>query len=256
MSQIEDLQARISRALDRIGQGIDGVSVGPAPEEFDALRGRAEAAEQALAETQQALAEAQETMAAAQEQAEVDRDAAVAAVQTEAEAAVAAIKAEAADALERALIEARPDPEPQPTAAPEPETNPVIDTAQHPDMAALQEALEDEKMANAQLEERLRVLKERMASAPPASDDSQTLAALDAELHKLRAAQDELLAANAALREANAQGVGEPELINRGLEAELETLRAARAADAAEAGAVLGALSPLLAEATEEGTQA
>ena len=52
MSQIEDLQARITRALDRIEQGIDGMQpAGPAPEEFEALRRRAEAAEQALAET-------------------------------------------------------------------------------------------------------------------------------------------------------------------------------------------------------------
>ncbi|WP_417205293.1 hypothetical protein [Antarctobacter sp.] len=226
MSQIEDLQARITRALDRIGQGIDGLNLDPASEDFAALRGRAEAAEQELAETREAFA-------ASREQAEADLDAAVSAVRAEAAEEVARIQAEASARLQA-----------------------EADGADTPEVAELREALEEEQMANAQLQERLRLLKARMAEADTASAEpakTLSMAALDAELQKLRAANEDLMANNAALREANAQGVGEPELINRGMEAELEALRAARAAEAAEAGAVLDALTPLLAEAAEEG---
>ncbi|CAM9972660.1 MAG: hypothetical protein CMF72_23805 [Mameliella sp.] len=227
MSQIEDLQSRITRALDRIGQGIDGLNPGPAPEDYEALRGRAEAAEQELAQTREAFA-------AAREQAEADLD-----------AAVAAVRVDAAAEMERALAEAQ--------------TTSDTDEGDTPEVTELKEALDEEQMANAQLQERLRVLKARMAEAeaPTGTEPagSASLAALDAELQKLRAANEELMAANAALREANAQGVGEPELINRGMEAELEALRAARSAEAAETGAVLDALTPLLAEAAEDGRQ-
>ncbi|MBY6114500.1 colicin transporter [Mameliella alba] len=273
MSQIEDLQARITRALDRIGQGIDGIGATPVSPDFDALRGRAEAAEQALAEAQEALAAARDqaeidrdaavaeaveraeaereaALVALRHEADTERDAALAALREQAEAdrtaAIAAIRAEAEEALERARAEAGAEAEVQ--------TAPVTEGAP-PDVAALEEALEDEKMANAQLEERLRVLRARLeevsAAAPAEAPKPETLAALDAELQKLRAANDELVTTNAALREANAQGVGDPELINRGLQAELEALRAARAAEAAEATAVIGALTPLLADAAE-----
>ncbi|WP_323770257.1 hypothetical protein [Antarctobacter sp.] len=226
MSQIEDLQARITRALDRIGQGIDGLNPDPASEDFAALRGRAEAAEQELAETREAFA-------ASREQAEADLD-----------AAVSAVRAEAAEEIERLQAEASARLQAEAAGA---------DT---PEVAELREALEEEQMANAQLQERLRLLKARMAEAETASAEPATtlsMVALDAELQKLRTANEDLMANNAALREANAQGVGEPELINRGMEAELEALRAARAAEAAEAGAVLDALTPLLADAAEEG---
>ena len=49
-----------------------------------------------------------------------------------------------------------------------------------------------------------------------------------------------------ALREANEAGVGEPHLINKAMLAELEGLRATRAADAAEAAAILDRLDPLV----------
>ncbi len=297
MSQIEDLQARITRALDRIGQGIDGLDRSAAePADYEALRSRAEAAEQALAEAQEALA-------ATREQAEVDRDAALASARDAAEAerdmavanalaqaeeareaavvaareqaeadrdaAISAVKAEAAAQLERALDEARTEaasePAPEPEAAPE--TEPHAPEGEAPDVTELEEALEDEKIANAQLEERLRVLRARLAeleaqvaeTPEPETVDAGTLAApapgalaaLDGQLQDLRASNEELIATNTALREANALGVGDPELINRGLQAELDAMRTMRAADAAETGAVIEALGPLLAEAAD-----
>lgn len=75
------------------------------------------------------------------------------------------------------------------------------------------------------------------------------LSALDGELQGLRASNDQLRQSNAALRAANAEGVADPALINSGLEAELEGLKAARATDQAEVNAVLARLEPLLATA-------
>ena len=59
--------------------------------------------------------------------------------------------------------------------------------------------------------------------------------------------------------EANEEGVGEPDLINKSMLAEIESLRAARAADLAEANIILGALTPLLDQVDnvqEEGSDA
>ena len=68
-------------------------------------------------------------------------------------------------------------------------------------------------------------------------------------MQTLRASNDQLRQSNAALRAANAEGVADPALINSGLEAEVEGLKAARATDQAEVNAVLARLEPLLATA-------
>lgn len=122
------------------------------------------------------------------------------------------------------------------------------------DSAALESALEDEKLANAQLTERLRALKDRYdAAVADAKSEAETaqnrLTDLDLELQRLRQANDQLRQSNAALRTANEEGVGEPHLINKAMMAELEALRAARAADVAEASSIIGALTPLLDQA-------
>ena len=124
-------------------------------------------------------------------------------------------------------------------------------------------ALEDEKMANAQLEERLKLLKARMTQweegaakntathAAPQSAPALDLATLDNELYALRAANAGLEEMLRALREANAKGLSEPGLINHALEAEIASLRATRASESAEARAVLGALEPILSAGEE-----
>ncbi len=131
----------------------------------------------------------------------------------------------------------------------------------------LAQALEEEQLANAQLEERLRALKARhgdeLAALRAELDNSAELEALradlaaqgeamqrlDTDVQRLRAANEQLRQSNAALRAANESGVGEPDLINRAMQAELDGLRAARATDVAEIGAVLAKLEPLLAGA-------
>lgn len=80
------------------------------------------------------------------------------------------------------------------------------------------------------------------------------LAALDADLQSLRAANDQLRTANAALRDANAEGVGNTDLINQALAAEVEGLRAARAADQSEIEAILARLSPLFPQSADTET--
>jgi len=167
--------------------------------------------------------------------------------------------------------------------------------------ADLSNALEEEKLANAQLEERLRSLKEKhraeiagleaQAPAAPieeapdtgriaelesqlsdvtaardeptekleesaralqeAGDLSEKLNSLDDELQRLRQTNDQLRSANAALREANEAGIGDPDLINKAMLAELEGLRATRAADAAEVGAGMNKLNTLLSQARD-----
>ncbi|MCH9832656.1 MAG: hypothetical protein K0U49_04725, partial [Alphaproteobacteria bacterium] len=69
----------------------------------------------------------------------------------------------------------------------------------------------------------------------------------------------QLRQSNSDLRKANEEGVGEPDLINKSMLAEIESLRAARAADVAEANIILGALTPLLDQVDnvqEEGSDA
>jgi predicted RNase H-like nuclease (RuvC/YqgF family) len=122
------------------------------------------------------------------------------------------------------------------------------------EVAQLRAALEDERMANAQLEERVRMIKERQDGELNDSRNSlrevkAAMERLDAELQKLRQVNEQLRASNAALREANAEGVGEPHLINKAMLTELEALRAARKTDRAENAAIIAALDPLLAAA-------
>jgi phenylalanyl-tRNA synthetase alpha subunit len=131
-------------------------------------------------------------------------------------------------------------------------------TADAEELETLKAALEDEKLVTAQLEERIKALHEkqdaRLAGIEARSaEQSETMSRLDKELQRLRAANEQLRTSNVALREANEAGVGEPHLINKAMLAELEGLRAARAADLAETGAILGAMAPLLdgAEAGE-----
>lgn len=126
---------------------------------------------------------------------------------------------------------------------------------------ALQGELEEERTVTAQLEERLRTLKEKQVAELEAAhaqmqETRAKVDALDLELQRLRKSNTQLREANVALREANEAGVGEPHLINKSMLAELEALRAARAADVAEASVILSALTPLLNGQDAEGEAA
>ncbi|ANT58994.1 hypothetical protein AYJ57_00630 [Salipiger sp. CCB-MM3] len=136
------------------------------------------------------------------------------------------------------------------------------------EIEALRKALDDERMANAQLEERVRALHAQIENPPveasaekdadsdalAAQIDAQrgAMAALDEDLQRLRQANAALLASQQEMRGALEAGVGEPHLINQAMLAELEALRAARATEVSEAKALIAGLEPLLAGAASE----
>ena len=120
-------------------------------------------------------------------------------------------------------------------------------------VVALQEALETERGAVAQLAERVRAVKEREVKTK--GDLDARIAGLTeardqqaVELQRLRKTvaqlRDTLTAQNDALR----AGVTEPQIINKSLLAELEALRAQRRSESAEMEAILSALAPLIEE--------
>ena len=127
-----------------------------------------------------------------------------------------------------------------------------LDSAQT-EVTSLRIRLDEERTVNAQLEERVRALKDRqdgrVAQLEAEVAESQArIAAADADVQGLRQTNADLRDIAAQLREALAQGVTEPQLINRAMLAELEALRTARAIDLAEVNAVLAELRPLLGE--------
>lgn len=141
-------------------------------------------------------------------------------------------------------------PPPPPVAAP---------SADPAEIARLQEALAEERMVNAQLNERLRVLKDR----PAASAASGALAGrvermtrqLDVqglELQRMRKTVTQLRETLRSLREAATEGLGDPAQINRALLAEAEALRATRLTELSMLDEILDELDPLIPESRED----
>ena len=122
------------------------------------------------------------------------------------------------------------------------------------DAQALSAELEAERVANAQLEERVRAIKEKQETMvtrleAEVSRLREALETRDGEVQRMRSVNDELRASNRALRDANAAGLAEPHLVNSAMMSELEALRERRAADRAELDEVLATLEPALKEA-------
>jgi len=124
----------------------------------------------------------------------------------------------------------------------------------------LAEELEAERVANAQLEERVRAIREKQETTVSALEKTvedlsaeiaslkEALADRDGGLQRIRRVNAELRRSNAALREANAAGLADPHLVNTSMMAELEALRAEQAAGAAEMAEIAAVLEPILAE--------
>jgi len=134
-----------------------------------------------------------------------------------------------------------------------PEADTAVDGGE--DTAALRQALEDERLAVAQWQERNKRLKAQRDSFKAELEAAQGAVAermteLDARLQALREANEQLRENNARLREANAAGLTDAALVDAGLRAELEALRAARAADRAETELVMTELSAAVADVT------
>jgi septation ring formation regulator EzrA len=125
------------------------------------------------------------------------------------------------------------------------------------ELARLTEALDEERMANAQLNERLRVVRdkdggEKAALEHQVSDLTAQLEAQSVDLNRLRRTVDQMNAEMADLRDVAQLGVTEPEHINKAMLAELTALRAARASEAEELAEIVAALNPLIAEARHD----
>lgn len=133
----------------------------------------------------------------------------------------------------------------------------VIDTDEIDRLSA---ALEDERTANAQLEERVRAIKEKQdRTVEVLSDEVDRLRGLLADeesgLARLRRVNADLRSNNDALRAAITEQVAEPHLVNKSMMAELEALRATQAADRAELDAILGEIRPMVGAALESGAE-
>lgn len=124
--------------------------------------------------------------------------------------------------------------------------------------AALQDlraALEAEKTANAQLEERVKALHEQNDARIRELEEQVAKlknSALESngQVQAMRRTNQHLQATLQNLREASAAEV-EPHLINQAMMSELEGLRSVRDADRAELDEILGALQPMLKEAQD-----
>jgi len=124
------------------------------------------------------------------------------------------------------------------------------------DSTAVQEltdALEAEKMANAQLEERVKALNSGQGERIRELEEQVTglkAAAMEAknQMQALRKTNQHLQASLTAIREAAAEGI-EPHMLNQAMMSELEGLRAVRDSDRAELDEILTALKPMLKEA-------
>lgn len=121
-------------------------------------------------------------------------------------------------------------------------------------LAQLTEALDEERMANAQLAERLRAVRDKddtdKAALVAARDALQDkVEAQSGELNRLRRSLDQVNGELADLRDLAERSVVEPEHINKAMLAELEALRSARASEASEIAEIVAALNPLISEA-------
>jgi hypothetical protein len=118
--------------------------------------------------------------------------------------------------------------------------------------ATLKAALDKERASNAELVQRVAVLKERQDTqvttlTERVETQRSQLSKLDAELQKLRALNVQLREMNTKLREAVTAGLA-PELHSEAVAAEIAALHAQRSADAAEMDAILTELKPLIEE--------
>jgi chromosome segregation ATPase len=118
--------------------------------------------------------------------------------------------------------------------------------------AGLRAQLEEEKALRAQLQERLRNLKDRDAKTDLQARIDKLTQQLDVqglELQRMRRTNASLREQLASLQSAQAEAVTEPHLINKAMAAELEALRALRLTEMAEMDEILAALEPHLTEA-------
>ena len=218
MTEIAEYERRIAFALDRIGRGVEALLARPVAEPL--------------------------------------------APEPEPEAELPAEAAAETPVEIPAEVVAEPAPAPEPEAPARPPMPAALERAaamgaalagaDPAELARLREALESERMANAQLSERVRAIREKQETTLSALEKrlataTRSLETAQTEVTRLKRANLDLAEANRALIEAGNEPA--PHLINRAMQAELEALRAARAEEAAELAEILGGLAPLFGTA-------
>lgn len=121
------------------------------------------------------------------------------------------------------------------------------------EIGRLNEALESEKEASAQLEARVKAIHEKQTSHVAELEGEveglrRQLADIESAMVSMRHANDTLRSNNAALRDANAAGLGDASLIDAGLKAEMDALQAARATERAALDVLVADLTAALPE--------
>lgn len=124
------------------------------------------------------------------------------------------------------------------------------------EIASLKEALEEERTANAQLEKRVKHIRSRQQAKVAALEEEvealrQKLADAEKTATDMRRSSEEARQALQALQGSAQDGMAEPHLVNKAMMAELTSLRAERAADAAEINDIITAIEA----AKKEGVQ-
>ncbi len=119
------------------------------------------------------------------------------------------------------------------------------------ELDALRSQLEAERAKNAQLSERVNAVRQRQEGSFATLEKrlarmTEQLDLQSLEMLRLKKANTKLIEANRQLRDSVEAKIIEPTTINRALVAELEALRAERAAEMAEMEDVLGELKPLI----------
>ena len=192
MSEISDLESRISAAMDRIGRGLEGLKAAS-----DDVTEDQSGADAALADAQGSLE--REKAHAAELQARIE----------ELEAALEAAKADAQSARDAAS-------------------------------EAAEEAAETRAQESGETDE--------AEEALDLEENRDILNQLASRLRRMRRTSRMLRASNLEMRDAMKAQLPDATLVNQSLEAELEDLKAMRAAELAEMKAVNAALRPMLAQ--------
>jgi hypothetical protein len=143
---------------------------------------------------------------------------------------------------------------PATVAAPMPPMGEMAGADTGADTGPLQAALEEERIAVAQLQERLKAVKEKelVIQSQLTEKIEKLTRQLDVqglELQRMRKTSITLREQLRVLREAQAAGSAEPHLINKAMLAELDALRATRLSEMAELDELAAALDDHLTEA-------
>lgn len=275
MTDLSELEQRITAALDRIASGVDTLSrpaPGPDPDTAAQLVAlQAELADERAAKVKLEARVAELESVSLPEVALPDAETAARVAALEAELAA---EKEARAALERQLAEATPGEASlaeaglraeldqalalkaklearltrlEPAAAPEPDAGAT---------AELSMALEAEKAAKAELEERLGALESghaaKMAELQQRHDAMiEQSRDMQERVRGLRRRIEEMRQAMQIALEKGGEAITDPHLVNRTMMAELEGLRALREADRTELDVLLGALKPLVKEGAD-----